>query len=97
MNIQILGLAERDLQDGFLFYEKLDSGLGDYFLDSLYSDIDSLLLYAGIHREVLGYHRQLCKRFPYAIYYSADAEMISVWRVLDLRRDPSWITSQLEK
>ena len=97
MKIQILGLAERDLHGGFVFYEKLDLGVGDYFLDSLYSEIDSLLLYAGIHREVFGYYRHLCKRFPYAVYYSMDADMISVWRVLDLRRDPTWITSQLEK
>jgi hypothetical protein len=29
------------------FYERQETGLGWYFLDSLFSDIDSLLLYAG--------------------------------------------------
>jgi|GEM_PF-4579584 len=26
------------------------------------AEIDSLFLYAGIHRKVLGYHRQLCRK-----------------------------------
>ena len=37
---------------------------GEYFLDSLFSDIDSLALYVGIHRKVFGFHRLLSKRFP---------------------------------
>ncbi len=49
MKIKILEEAEQDLIDGFTFYEAQESGLGDYFLDSLFSDIDSLQLFAGIH------------------------------------------------
>ena len=48
MKVEILDKAEDDLVDGFRFYEAQQSGLGSYFLDSLYSDIDSLSLYAGI-------------------------------------------------
>ena len=95
MKIRVLDLAERDLQEGFYFYEGLQTGVGDYFLDSMYSEIDSLLLYAGIHMRIFGYHRQLCRRFPYAIYYNRGDEQIFVWRVLDLRRDPTWIADQL--
>ena len=60
----------------------------DYFLDSLFSDIDSLALYAGIHRKVFGHHRLLSKRFPYAIYYQTGGEGVVVHRVLDCRQDP---------
>ena len=95
MNIRILDFAERDLQAGFFFYEAQQAGVGDYFLDSMYSEIDSLFLYAGTHKRVFGRHRQLCRRFPYAVYYSIDGETISVWRVLDLRRDPTWIADEL--
>lgn len=95
MKIRILDIAERDLQFGFFFYEAQQPGIGEYFLDSIYSEIDSLLLFAGIHKQVFGYHRQLCKRFPYAIYYSIESDEISVWRVLDLRRDPTPIEDQL--
>lgn len=95
MIIIISDPAERDLLEGHCFYDLQDRGLGDYFLDSLFSDIDSLLLFSGIHREVFGYHRLLAKRFPYAVYYSLEVDTISVWRVLDCRRDPQWIIDQL--
>jgi len=42
MKIRILSPAERDLEEGYHFYESQSPGLGSYFLDSLYPDIDSL-------------------------------------------------------
>ena len=92
--MEILDLAEADLQEGFVFYESQDSGVGDYFLNSVYSEIDSLVLYAGIHRVLFGYHCLLCERFPYAVYYTFVGNVVKVWRVLDLRRDPKWIAEQ---
>lgn len=63
--------------------------MGDYFLDSLFADIDSLALYSGIHRKVFGFHRMLAKRFPYAIYYQVEsAELTVVYRVLDCWQNP---------
>jgi hypothetical protein len=67
MRIEILSDAEDDLVAGAKFYERGLAGLGEYFLNSLYSDIDSLLLYAGIHRLIFGFHQALWKRFPFAI------------------------------
>jgi len=95
MRIEILGEAQQDLIDGFRFYENQAVGLGDYFLDSLFSDIDSLHLYAGIHVLQFGYHRLLSKRFPFAIYYRVKAETIFVHAVLDCRRDPARIQKRL--
>ena len=96
MRIIILPSAIEDLADGFQFYEKRDKGLGDYFLESLYSDIDSLRLYAGIHLKLLGFHRSLSKRFPFAIYYDQVEKTVRVWAVLDCRRNPSWIRRRLK-
>ena len=56
MKIEILDEAQEDLIAGFRFYETREVGLGSYFLDCLFSDIDSLLLYAGIHQIISGYH-----------------------------------------
>jgi len=47
VKIEILDEAQEDLVDGFRFYEAREVVLGSYFLDCLFSDIDSLLLYAG--------------------------------------------------
>jgi hypothetical protein len=54
MRIRLSASAEQDLLDGFSFYELQQQGLGSYFLDSLYSDIDSLVLYGGIHAKPVG-------------------------------------------
>ncbi len=88
MRIRILSSGLRDLEAGRRFYECQGEGLGAYFLDSLFSDVDSLVLYAGIHRQVFGYHRLLSKRFPYAVYYRLHPEEAVVYRVLDCRQDP---------
>lgn len=97
MKIKILKSASQDLVDGYYFYEKQADGLGSYFLDSLFSDIDSLKIYAGIHSihfEI--YRRLLSKRFPFAVYYKIVDGTIFVHAVLDCRRNPAWIRSKLE-
>ena len=42
--------ALEDLNEGFLFYEAQDHGLGDYFTACLRSDLEGLRLTAGVHR-----------------------------------------------
>jgi hypothetical protein len=76
VRIEILDEAQEDLIEGFRFYEKREIGVGSYFLDCLFADIDSLVLFAGIHQIVYGYHRCLSKRFPFAIYYDVLGELI---------------------
>jgi hypothetical protein len=63
VKIKILPTALADLDRGREFYSQQEEVLGDYFLDSLFSDIDSLVLYAGVHRKVFDYHRLLSMRF----------------------------------
>jgi len=96
MKVKILSSAIDDLYRGRSFYEKQSEGIGDYFLNSLFSDIDSLTLYGGIHQKYYGYHRMLAKRFPYAIYYKFDDNIVVIWRVLDLRSNPSKIKQSLK-
>lgn len=88
MNLRILPSAVQDLHRGREFYARQSDSLGDYFLDSLFSDIDSLELYAGVHAKFFGYYRLLAKRFPFAIYYKIDGDVCIVWRVLDCRQNP---------
>ena len=97
MKLLILDLAEADLVSGWQFYEQQSAGIGSYFIDTLQSDIESLHLYAGIHRQVFGFHRLLSRRFPYAVYYTLAAQEVRVWRVLDCRRNPRWIQTQLRQ
>jgi plasmid stabilization system protein ParE len=95
MKIEVSDEADEDLTSGYIFYEKQEPGLGAYFLDSLFSDIDSLRLYAGVHPIVQGSHRCLSRRFPFAIYYRVENEVVRVRAVLDCRTRPSRIRRRL--
>ena len=96
MKVEVIHLAREDLLEGFRFYEARETGLGSYFLDSLFSDIDSLRFFGGIHRKAHNnLHRSLSKRFPFAIYYTVHEELIQVRAVIDCRRNPSWIRRRL--
>ncbi|QXP82597.1 type II toxin-antitoxin system RelE/ParE family toxin [Methylococcus sp. ANG] len=95
MQVKILAAAASDLEEGYRFYEGRSPGLGPYFLDSLYADIDSLVFYGGMHRIVFGYHRLIAKRFPFAVYYRLIEETVLVMAVLDCRRDPNWTRKRL--
>lgn len=96
MNIRILDAAQQDLLSGFRFYEAQGAGLGSYFLDSLYADIDALMFFGGVHLVVTGeYFRMLAKRFPFAVYYRIEGNDVLVYAVLDCRRSPAWSRKRL--
>lgn len=95
MKVKLLGSATDDLFVGYRFYERQVAGMDVHFLKSLFSDIDSLLQYAGIHPIHFGCYRLLGKRFPYAIFYAVEGDMILVRRILDMRRNPDQIRREL--
>ena len=98
ISIRISEDALQDLNDGFLFYEAQEPGLGDYFAACLRADIESLRISAGIHRLVYeDYHRLLSRVFPCGIFYTVESECATVWAIVDLRRDPAWIRQHLTK
>ena len=88
MRIKTLSPAVDDLHAGRGSHQAQEPGLGEHLFDSLLSDVDSLLLYAGIHQKVFGYHRLLSKRFPHAAYYKMDDNLVIGLGILDLRRRP---------
>jgi len=96
VTLRILASARRDLQEGYGFYEIQAAGLGDYFLSSLKADIEGLRVSAGIHRIAHGnFHRLLCRTFPFAVYYTYTARIVTVYAVVDCRREPAWIRQHL--
>ena len=96
MRIRLLPNAETDLELAADFYELQGEGLGDYFLTSLISDIESLKLFAGIHEQVFGFHRSISKRFPFAIYYRVAGQTVDVYTVLDCRKNPRTTQDRLQ-
>jgi hypothetical protein len=95
-DVQISEDALEDLNNGYLFYEAQECGLGEYFAAWLRADIEGLRISAGIHRVVYGdYHRLLGRVFPYGIFYTIEQEFAVVWAVIDLRRSPEWVRQRL--
>ena len=95
MTVVILEDAAEDIELGRQFYELREPGIGEYFVESILSDLSSLVLYAGIHPVHYGFQRMLSKRFPFAVYYEIEGEIVYVYGILDMRRDPLWIRSEL--
>jgi len=93
----VLEEAEDDLEEGRDFYNTKELGVGEYFWDSVVSDIESLIIYAGIHKKKIGLYKMFAKRFPYAIYYQVENDSAYVVAVLPIRRDPIWIAEQIEE
>jgi len=94
--IKYLDQAKRDLLEGYWFYESQQAGLGAYFLENIYSDIESLHNFAGIHPKIYkDYQRLLSKRFPFAVFYKLSDDTAYVHAVIDCRRNPGWIAGKL--
>ena len=95
--VVVLEEAAADLAAGIAFYDAHEPGVGQYFVESLLADIASLQLHAGIHCVRLGFHRMLASRFPFAVYYDVVDNIARVAAVLDMRRDPAWLRTELEE
>ncbi len=96
MRVIVADSAKRDLVDGFDFYHLQEPSAGWYFLDCMYSDIDSLSYLGGIHsKSFKQLHRMVCSKHPFAIHYELRDETVRVVAVLDGRRSPAWIKKKL--
>ncbi len=91
MKIEVLSQAKEDIFEGYVFYERHEKGAGEYFINSVSSDIDSLLLHHGYHRTFYGFHRMLSRVFPFSIYYRVIGDTICVDAIVDHRRNPESI------
>lgn len=97
MRVELRVEARHDLVEGALFYEEQRGGLGNYFTDCLFDDLDRLEAEAGIHAIVYGLHRKLSNKFPFAIYYGVRESVIDVVAILDCRSDPEATAERLKR
>lgn len=86
--------ADLDIEAAFAWYQNERTGLGLEFLDELrvaYGRIaDGPLKYRDLRS---GIRRTLLRRFPYAVYFSVEGEVVVILAVLHAHRDPAeWQT-----
>jgi plasmid stabilization system protein ParE len=94
LNIRIQPSAKADIRRGYHFYEAQEQSIGSYFADSIYANIDSLKLYAGIHRFRDPHYRFCAHPFPFWIYYRIDDGTCYVVAILDARQNPRTVEKQ---
>ena len=82
--------TDADIEAAFEWYESEQSGLGLEFLDEVRATyarvLDGPLKYQELRS---GIRRALTRRFPYAVYFSVEDDLIIVIAVLDTARDPA--------
>ncbi len=82
--------TDLDVAATFDWYEKEQAGLGREFLDELRATYERVaggpLAYQDLRS---GIRRALVRRFPYAVYFAVEGDVIVVLAVLHVSRDPA--------
>ncbi|HXP60069.1 MAG TPA: type II toxin-antitoxin system RelE/ParE family toxin, partial [Dongiaceae bacterium] len=73
------------------YYNRQVPGLGDAFVDEVEIGIGAILNGPTVWRVVEDdVRRYLIRRFPYGIYYTIEDDVIVIWAVGHLHRDPDY-------
>ena len=84
-------LAERELNEATLYYERESPGLGVSFLDEIERQIDGIVKNPNAGKKMRGQvRRRILRKFPYGILYSAKADGIRILAIMNLRRRPTY-------
>ena len=76
MKVIISKTAFRDVEDGINFYEDQELGAGHYFYTCFLAYVDRLPTLGELHAKPFGkYHRMICSRHPFAIFYEVEDEI----------------------
>jgi toxin ParE1/3/4 len=89
--------VDADIEAAFQWYESEEAGLGFEFVDELRHAYRRILNGPLKYQELRsGIRRAITRRFPYAIYFSVEGEVIVVVAVLHTARDPAVWQRRLE-
>ena len=81
--------ADLDIAAAYQWYEAEGSGLGLEFLQQLSSAYDRIVQDPFKYRDLeSGIRRALLRRFPYAVYFDVESDVVVVLAVLHVSRDP---------
>ena len=89
LEIRLRPEAEEDLADAAVWYEAQRSGLGQEFLDRVFSTFNLIAerpnMHSNVHRST---RRALLHRFPFGVYYRIETDTIVVVAVMHSSRNP---------
>jgi plasmid stabilization system protein ParE len=82
--------ADLDVEAAFEWYENERPGLGVEFLDELRATYNRIAAGPAKYQELRGgIRRALLRRFPYAVYFAIEGDVVVVVAVLHVSRDPA--------
>ena len=82
--------VDLDVEAAFEWYENERLGLGVEFLNALRATYDRVADGPLKYQELSGgIRRALLRRFPYAVYFAVEADIVVVVAVLHASRDPA--------
>jgi len=82
--------ADLDVAAAYQWYESERAGLGLQFLDQLSTAYDRIVADPLRYRDLeAGIRRALLRRFPYAVYFAVESDVVVVLAVLHVSRDPA--------
>ena len=82
--------ADLDVVAAYQWYESERAGLGAEFLDQLSAAYDRIAEDPLRYRDLeSGIRRVLLRRFPYAVYFAIESDLVVVLAVLHVSRDPA--------
>ena len=82
--------VEHDIESAFDWYETEEPGLGHDFVDQLRAAYDRVVQNPFTFQDLrFGIRRALTRRFPYAIYFSVENDIVLIVAVLHCARDPA--------
>ena len=97
MDIRFLTLAQQEVDDAVLWYNQQAEDAGREFLDELDRAVRLVKLHPIALTEIeSGIRRCLFSRFPYALVYGIEGEMIIVIAVAHLHREPRYWADRVE-
>jgi hypothetical protein len=95
VKVVIEEIAYADVDDIAAFYEKQRKGTASYFVRRFSECVLALQTTGGTHRKRQDYHFCMVKKFPVGVFYKVDEGIVRIRGVMDCRRSPRWIRSQL--
>ena len=88
--------ADADIQAAFEYYEEVQPGRGEVFMQHLDAAVGGLKTFPEIARVFSGsYRRLLVPGHPYGVFYSVVGRRVIVSAVMDLRQNPETIRRRL--
>jgi plasmid stabilization system protein ParE len=83
-------LVDLDVEAAFEWYENERAGLGVEFLNELRAAYNRIAEGPLKYQELRGaIRRALLRRFPYAVYFAVEADVVVIVAVLHASRDPA--------